>query len=160
VWKIAVNARVLGDYYLDRYEICRGNHFLSLLGQRQPVDAPMLPVNGISLAHFPVRSADQLIIKTATAVLARQGLGLQSGHLPIFWRQIAAGEVDLEALASATRVYLDTGRHSAEALRDTPLKLVPLAVSTPLAYRGYGLPALAVILKWIEANMFDEHWLK
>ena len=156
-WKIAVNARFLGDYYLDRYEICRGSHFLSLLGQVRPISAPMLPLNGVSLAHFPVRSAEQLAIKAALGVLSRGAVvARQSGHTSGLWNAITSGPIGLEAMASATRNYLDTGRHSAAALKDTPLKLAPLPVSTPLAYSGHRLPAITVILKWIESNMLAE----
>ena len=43
VWKVAVNAKLLGDAYADRYEICSGNHFLALPGggdrAKQCIDA-------------------------------------------------------------------------------------------------------------------------
>jgi hypothetical protein len=58
-------------------------------------------------------------------------------------------------LAHSTRNYLDTGKQTAEALRDTPVKLAPLPARAPLAYGNHGLPAIAVILKWIKLNILD-----
>jgi hypothetical protein len=156
VWKIAVNARLLGDYYLDRYEICRGNHFLSLLNQQRPISAPMLPLDRVSVAHFPVRSTDQMVVKTALGILGRLGTHSVSGHKATLWNQITSNAIGFAALAQATRNFLDTGRHTPEALKDTPVKFAPLPVSAPLAYSNYGLPAISVILKWIEANMLDD----
>jgi hypothetical protein len=156
VWKVAVNARFLGDYYLDRYEICRGNHFLSLPDQQLPISAPMLPVSQVALAHFPVRSAEQFGIKAAIGQLSRMGTSARSAHYATIWREITSGGIGLETLAHSVRHFLDTGRYTAEALKDTPMKFAPLPVSEPLAYSGYGLPAVAVILKWVELNMLSD----
>jgi Glycosyltransferase WbsX/Glycosyl transferase family 2 len=156
VWKIAVNARFLGDYYLDRYELCQGNHFLALPGQRRPIDAPMLPLEDVALAHFPVRSAEQLGIKTALGVLNRLGSRESSAHYGKNWQEITSGGIGFETLAKVTRNFLDTGRRTAEALKDTPVKFAPLPINAPLAYSGHGLPTIALILKWIELNMLDD----
>jgi hypothetical protein len=156
VWKVAVNVRLLGDYYLDRYQICEGNHFLTLLGQHRPIAAPMLPIDGVSLAHFPVRSADQLGIKAAMALLSRLGTNTRSAHYANLWHQVTSGGIGFETLAYSTRNFLDTGRYTPEALKDTPMKLAPLPASGPLTYGGSQLPAVSVILKWIERNILSE----
>jgi Glycosyltransferase WbsX/Glycosyl transferase family 2 len=157
VWKIAINARFLGDYYLDRYEICQGNHFLSLPGQQRVINAPMLPLEEVSLAHFPVRSREQVELKTALALLGRLGTVVErSAHIARIWDEITSGSIGFPALAQAARHYLDTGRQTAEALQDTPMKFAPFPVRAPLAYTSQGLPAIAVILKWIELNMLDD----
>lgn len=156
VWKVAVNARLLGDYYLDRYEICRGSHFLSLPDQQQPINAPMVPLEGIGLAHFPVRSVDQLGIKVALGLLSRLGTRARSAHYGKLWQELTSGCIGFETLANAARNFLDTGRQTAESLKDTPVKFAPLPVGAPLTYGGYGLPTIGVVLKWIELNMIDD----
>lgn len=156
VWKVAINVRFLGDYYLDRYEICEGNHFLTLQGQQRPIAAPMLPLDRVSLAHFPARSANQLGIKTAMAMLSRLGSSSRSAHYADLWHEVTTGGIGFETLAHSTRNFLDTGRHTPEALKDTPTKFAPLPVSGPLTYGGSQLPAVSVILKWIERNMLSE----
>jgi hypothetical protein len=156
VWKIAVNARFLGDYYLDRYELCQGNHFLSFPGQQRPIDASMLPLDEVALAHFPVRSAEQLGIKTALGILNRLGSRESSGHYGRNWQEITSGGIGFETLANVTRNFLDTGRRAPESLKDTPLKFAPLPVNSQMYCRGHGLPTISVILKWIELNMLDE----
>jgi hypothetical protein len=157
VWKVAVNTRFLGDYYIDRYEICRGNHFLSMPGEQRPISAPMPPIEGVSLAHFPVRSVDQLTIKIAIGILSRLKTDAQrTWHLAKIWDDLTSGRVGIATLSEATRNFLDSGRHTAEALKDTPVKFAPLPVTGSLAYGGYGLPAIAVILKWIELNILDD----
>lgn len=156
VWKVAVNARLLGDYYLDRYEICRGNHFLSLPNEQRPSSVPMLPQDDICLAHFPVRSVDQMAIKSTLGVLSGLGAAGRFESYGKILKEITSGAVDTAALAHLTRDCLDTGRHTSEALKDTPTKFAPLPVTAPLSYDRYRLPALGVILKWIELNLLDD----
>jgi hypothetical protein len=156
VWKVGVNASLLGDYYLDRYEIGGGNHFVALLGDQRPCRAPMVPLDQVGLAHFPVRSAEQLGIKVATGLLSRLGTGCDTAHYGEIWREITSGGISLETMDSAARNFLDPFRHRAEALKGTPMKFAPLPAGEPLAYGSLGLPALAVILKWIEHNLLDD----
>ena len=110
----------------------------------------------VSLAHFPVRSMDQLGIKTGMGMLNRLGTGDDAIHYSTLWNALTSGAGGYAAMAEATRAFLDTGRRSAEALIDTPVKLAPLPVGMPLAYHDRGLPAVSVILKWIERNVIDE----
>lgn len=156
VWKIAVNARFLGDYHVDRYEICRGNHFLSLPGEQRPISAPMVEQRTIRLAHFPMRSADQMALKSALGILSRLGTDARSGYYGRTWKELTSGTIGIDALAAATRNFLDTGRYTAESLRDTPVKLDPIPVEVDLRYDNCRVPALGAILKWVELNLLDD----
>ena len=156
VWKVGVNVALLGDYFLDRYEICRGNHFLSLPGQHSPVHAPMTPQQDLALAHFPMRSPDQMAIKSALGLLGRLGIGARSAYYGDVWRQITSSAIDLDSLATATRNFLDTGRKLPDALAGTPMRYGPLPVEHPLVYSNLRIPAIGVLLKWVELNLLDE----
>jgi hypothetical protein len=156
VWKIAANARLLGDYHLDRYEICRGNHFLSLPDEQRPISAAMLAQRTVRLAHFPIRSADQMAVKSALGVLSRLGTGARSGYYGRAWKELTSGTLGMDTLAAATRIFLDTGRYDAEALEDTPVRLDPIPVDANLRYDNCRVPALGTILKWVELNLLDD----
>ncbi len=156
VWKIAVNVAFLGDYYLDRYEIGQGNHFLTLLGGNQPIDAPMPPSERLRLAHFSVRSADQIGIKSAMGLLSRLGTNSKSAHFAAIWHEVTSGKVCHETMAASVRNYLDTGRASAESLRETPTRYAPLTVTEPLRYGSVRLSSISVLMKWIELNLLSE----
>jgi hypothetical protein len=154
-WKLAVNARFLGDYHLDRYEVFRGGHYLALRGEKTPAQAPMPPLPGVRLAHFPVRSADQLAIKIGLGLLARIGTGESSPHYAKIWKALTAGSVDAAMLADTARTFLEVGFDASAALQDTPVRYAPLPAPA-LAYGVHGLPAAAAILKWVERNLLDE----
>jgi hypothetical protein len=155
VWKIGVNARFLGDYYLDRYEIVRGNHFLSLLDQRPPASAPMATLTALRIAHFPVRSTDQMAQKAALGLLARLGTQSRSTHHAQAWHEVTSGGIGFATLARVARTFIDIGRVTPDALIDTPLKLAPLP-APPLSYGVHALPAAAVILKWAQRHLQDD----
>ena len=160
VWKIIINVAFLGDYYLDRYEVCQGNHFITLLGKHQVAHVPMPATSQLRLAHFPIRSADNLGVKAALGLLSRLGASSGSKHYASMWQEITCGGISFETMASGVRKYLDTGRHGSEALLHVPTRQAPLKVTEPLRYDSLRLPPLAVLMKWIEHNLLTEEQLR
>lgn len=162
VWKTIINVALLGDYHLDRYDLLQGSHFLALRGENKPANATARPVDELALAHFPARSSEQVSAKTALTMLAMQGLYSRDNfpiHYAALWRKIIQGGIDLDTLSSMAREYLDTGRHSGDALAGTPMKHAPFRVQSNLLYTRDSLPALATVLKWLERNQFSEQYL-
>ena len=155
VWKVAINAKLLGDAYADRYEICSGNHFLALPGERRPSHVLMLPQQNIRLAHFPARSVDQMMKKSALGILTRLGTGDRHPYYAAMWKMMTSGTLDFAVLADSTRAYLDSGRQTSESLRDTPMRFAPVDVTTELRYQAAELATAGVLLKWIERNALD-----
>jgi hypothetical protein len=155
VWKLAINVRFLGDYHLDRYEISRGGHFLAVQGDASAAQVPMPPLAGVRLAHFPVRSAEQMTIKIGLGLLARIGTGEPSPQYARLWKAITSGVLDAPLLAETARTFLEAGFDPGVVTQDTPMRYAPLP-APPLAYGNLGLPAAALILKWVERNLLDD----
>jgi hypothetical protein len=138
--KIAVPRR---EYEQGRLVIGQGNHELRRLGADEPIPTETVP--DVWLAHFPVRSSDQLIGKAITGWLAylsdpaTRVLGV-GGH----WQRLYEMLVDGHDLSSddLQRIAVDYGFNDGPA--DLVEEPIPSTALNPLRYTRFAGPAVAL----------------
>lgn len=151
-------------------QISMGNHAALRVRDRalQPLPHALLP--GVSLAHFPVRSPEQVAKKALVGWLAyrltnpeRFAQQAGSGARPVsHWQDLFEGlvagqPVDAALLAKALAVYVGPGAGGA-AQPVSPAELVddPLPTRAELRYAGLASPSpLAALGAWTQSLIAD-----
>ena len=78
-------AFVHGDFFL-----LEGHHCVMRRDVDPPVPAPMVELKAVRLAHFPVRSREQLAAKASRGEAAKRAAGMDDAALGDHWRSLAA----------------------------------------------------------------------
>ncbi len=154
VWKIALNVNLIAPY-LDRYEIRQGNHEVVFKGTHEPSAQPVSILTSTVLRHYPVRSFDQLSLKSGLGRIQRQMGGKDQTlghHQARLWELVTDGKQGLEVLHYAVRQYLDTGRYTAEETAETPIISDPKQHCSSPRYGDCRRSVSVTFLRWIKQN--------
>lgn len=156
-WKTIVNMALYLPYS-GRYRIARGNHFLQWRGMDRQSAQPNSPLAGIRLRHYPVRSADQALLKAGLGAANR---ALHFGHGADFgmqWQRLATALAappanSLAVMQESVREYLDYGHATAQDVSNTPLVEDALGTDMTLRYSDMRRPAAVAMLGWIQSQL-------
>ena len=113
-WKIVLNSSLLRPY-LDRYEVDEGGHALTFRHTKEACRQPVLPLAGVALRHYPVRSAT-------------------GGEIVVSAHHAPAGITPAAATGLTVRDLLDPGRVSAEHTYGAPIVIDPWPAPRELRY--------------------------
>ena len=152
VWKIGLNCSLIRPY-LDRYALERGNHRVVFKGTAEPAAHAVTILRHTVLRHYPIRSFEQLSLKSGLGMLQRLLGGvseLKGTHVPRLHRLLLQGKRELADMQSAVKEYLDTGRYSPEQLGHIAMVVEPKRHTSALHHCRLRQPATVAILRWID----------
>lgn len=142
----------------EEFFLLEGNHCVMRLGEGgAAAPAPMTEYKAVRLAHFPVRSREQLEAKVILGELGKRGAQASDASLGSHWRQLYEmirdhGPLDAQALRRVAVRYA----FPADARLDLPadgLVEDPLPVDFDLRYSPAGSrSSLQTVLRWLDSR--------
>jgi hypothetical protein len=142
----------------EEYSLLEGNHCVMQARPGRPdAAAPMMELKALRLAHFPVRSREQLETKVILGELGKRASGGGDGSLGFHWGQLYGairdrGSLDAEALRRVAERYPFTEDEKLD-LVDDGLVEDPVTIDFDLRYPPpTGRDTLQNVLRWLDAD--------
>jgi hypothetical protein len=78
------------EFAREEFFLLEGHHCVMQRNGGVPTPAPMVELKAVRLAHFPVRSREQLAAKVSLGEAAKRAAGMDDAALGSHWRSLAA----------------------------------------------------------------------
>jgi len=141
--------------------VSMGNHAALRLVEGRPQPLAHAPVDGVTLAHFPVRSPEQIAKKALIGWLAyrmtqpaapAQGRGAPAWHWREIFRLISSGEVGVDGMLMDRAIGIVAGGESQTPVQSHELLDDPIDAPYTLRYTDAQAAApLSALALWADA---------